>query len=50
MVSSPGHFAGTIAGLVFMWRIAILVDSFDIVLVSACCKPLASVLPELWCV
>ena len=24
-----GQFAGTIAGLVFMWRIAILVDSLD---------------------
>ena len=28
-VSSPGHFAGTIAGIVFIWRLAILVDSLD---------------------
>ena len=28
-VLSPGLFAGTFAGLVFIWRRAILVDSFD---------------------
>ena len=28
-VLSPGLFAGTFAGLVFIWRCAILVDSLD---------------------
>ena len=28
-VHSPGQFAGTLAGIVFIWRLAILVDSLD---------------------